>query len=188
MSRPAVGWCMSSNTPTPLTAPTLGARSRQPSTTWTCAATDSSEREKPVDRCAQPLCDRPVRAKGWCILHYRRLQRGTRMDKPVGANIRDGECKTPDGKYIRVVVDGKKQLKHRVVMSQQLGRPLLPTEHVHHRDGNGLNNDPSNLEILSPSEHSSLHNAVKKRDCTICGKRAYAWGLCKRHYQISRHG
>lgn len=47
--------------------------------------------------------------------------------------------------------------KHRYVMSCVLGRPLLPTEHVHHKDGNPKNNDPSNLEVLTPTDHCKRH-------------------------------
>lgn len=36
-----------------------------------------------------------------------------------------------------------------------LGRPLRRGEVVHHRDGNKLNNDPMNLEVLpSQTEHT----------------------------------
>lgn len=38
--------------------------------------------------------------------------------------------------------------EHRLVMSQIVGRPLLPKEVVHHKDGNKQNNDPSNLELF----------------------------------------
>lgn len=45
-------------------------------------------------------------------------------------------------------------LQHRIRMHQKLGRPLLPTEVVHHIDGNPRNNDPSNLELFATNgEH-----------------------------------
>lgn len=51
--------------------------------------------------------------------------------------------------------------EHRLVMSEHLGRPLLREEHVHHKDGDKLNNDISNLEIISLAEHTALHNKQK---------------------------
>jgi hypothetical protein len=43
---------------------------------------------------------------------------------------------------------------HRLVMEQKLGRYLVPTEVVHHLDGNKRNNDPGNLEVFeSNGEH-----------------------------------
>lgn len=49
---------------------------------------------------------------------------------------------------------------HRVIMERHLGRPLAPSEIVHHIDGNILNNDISNLELLpSQAEHVRQHHA-----------------------------
>jgi hypothetical protein len=42
---------------------------------------------------------------------------------------------------------GKKALKQRLVMAEALGRPLLKTEQVHHKDGNRDNNALDNLEL-----------------------------------------
>lgn len=43
---------------------------------------------------------------------------------------------------------------HRLVVEEHIGRYLLPTEVVHHIDGNPANNDISNLEVFSSNgEH-----------------------------------
>lgn len=47
---------------------------------------------------------------------------------------------------------------HRHVASISVGRWLNSDEHVHHIDGNKLNNNTSNLEVLSNTEHSKKHN------------------------------
>lgn len=51
--------------------------------------------------------------------------------------------------------------EHRVAAEAMLGRPLRPGEVVHHRDGDKLNNDPMNLEVL-PSQ--SEHTKTQRRD------------------------
>ena len=47
--------------------------------------------------------------------------------------------------------------EHRVIAEQIIGRPLAKGEIVHHKDGNKHNNDPSNLEVMTQSEHLKLH-------------------------------
>lgn len=48
--------------------------------------------------------------------------------------------------------------EHRLIMEGIMGRYLLPTEQVHHKDENPKNNDPSNL-VFCPSQkdHSQEH-------------------------------
>ena len=60
-------------------------------------------------------------------------------------------------KYRCIRVAGKKIDEHRHIMEEKLGRKLLPTEIVHHIDGNKLNNDPSNLMLMSRAAHARLH-------------------------------
>lgn len=56
-------------------------------------------------------------------------------------------------RYKTIMVNGIQVREHRWIMEQHLGRKLEPWEHVHHIDGNHLNNLIDNLEVLSNSEH-----------------------------------
>lgn len=51
----------------------------------------------------------------------------------------------------------KGRSEHVVVMESIIGSRIKRNEHVHHKDRNKLNNHPSNLQLLTISEHSALH-------------------------------
>jgi hypothetical protein len=53
---------------------------------------------------------------------------------------------------------------HRIVAEQMLGRSLKKDEIVHHIDGNKRNNNPSNLMVMTQSEHCRLHFTKKGGD------------------------
>lgn len=56
--------------------------------------------------------------------------------------------------------DGKGYImKHRLVMEQYLGRVLEPYEEVHHIDRDKTNNDISNLQLCTKTEHRRIHIA-----------------------------
>ena len=52
---------------------------------------------------------------------------------------------------------------HRQVAEKMLGRKLRKGEIVHHKDGNLRNNDPSNLTVMTQSQHVKLHHAAMMR-------------------------
>lgn len=52
--------------------------------------------------------------------------------------------------------------EHRIVMHDQLGRPLYPGEVVDHIDGNKRNNDPENLRVFE-SNADHLRETLKGR-------------------------
>jgi hypothetical protein len=54
--------------------------------------------------------------------------------------------------------------EHRLVMAEHLGRPLLPSETVHHIDGNRANNDIVNLQL-----RISNHGPGIVMQCRQCG-------------------
>jgi hypothetical protein len=55
--------------------------------------------------------------------------------------------------------------EHVVVMMEYLGRPLYPTEVVHHRNGNRADNRIENLESITPEEHQRHHaDTTRERD------------------------
>lgn len=65
---------------------------------------------------------------------------------------------------------------HRHVASVALGKWIDSSYHVHHLDGDKSNNNPSNLEVVSSSEHARLHalergfQTTHTKACAYCGE------------------
>jgi len=73
----------------------------------------------------------------------------------------------------------------KLIMEEYLGRKLLDDEVVHHINGNPLDNDISNLQVLTKSEHAKLHNTVyhdKEAVCEVCGKTFIWTSIRQRRY------
>ena len=97
--------------------------------------------------------------------------KGSRSRNYRGGNYEDHEYDciytpyhpfAPKNGYMRI---------HRLVMEKHIGRYLLPTEHIHHKDGNKKNNDISNLQIISNSEHQNITHIIdfSNYKCSECG-------------------
>lgn len=86
--------------------------------------------------------------------------------------------------YKRVQYKGRKIEEHRLIMMDYLGRELKTYEHVHHINGNKLDNRIENLKVVTRWEHPSYHKTGNKRVCLICDeyKKHHARGLCDTCY------
>lgn len=124
--------------------------------------------------CAIQGCERPIKAKGWCSIHWQRWwKHGDPLKRLRKAN---GEGWTSSVGYLMVTVDGEEKLVHVLVAEKALGRPLPKGSQVHHADENPLNNEPANL-VICPSNayHKLLHQRM--RALAACGHAG--WRKCQ---------
>jgi hypothetical protein len=66
---------------------------------------------------------------------------------------------TSDG-YKKTIIDGRQKLIHRLVVEENLGRKLNPSEVVHHINGVKTDNRLLNLAVQDRSDHSRMHKDV----------------------------
>ena len=83
--------------------------------------------------------------------------KGRTLDQRFAMRERRKNAKDRQGKETHTYNKQLGEIEHRKIMRIKLGRPLEKDEVVHHIDCNPFNNKPSNLMVMTRSEHTRLH-------------------------------
>lgn len=132
--------------------------------------------------------------------------KGSRNGRWTGGVISDGHGRvvvySPQHPYPNHC--GTHVYRYRLVMEKHLGRFLLPTEIVHHKNGIVSDDRLENLEMMSQSDHLKSHLpkmrlAMKKKwegkwskhfsackQCSTTARKHMGLGLCSRCYKRNR--
>jgi hypothetical protein len=75
--------------------------------------------------------------------------------------------KKTTSRYSSVVVNGKRRPEHVVIWEDATGRKLPKGWVLHHIDGNGKNNELSNLLPMTIAEHVLAHQQMRSQGCDV---------------------
>lgn len=94
----------------------------------------------------------------------------TPKDRRKNNNYHKGYIITKSGyKMVKAPIDHPKKnnkgyiREHILVMEQHIGRYLENDEVVHHIDRNKMNNDISNLQLMTDYEHKKIHSKEERK-------------------------
>jgi len=93
----------------------------------------------------------------------------TRFQKGHKIQIGEKHWNWKDGRhidemgYVKIRVGpGQYRREHRIVMEKKLGKPLKPTELIHHINENRADNQKENLKLMTRREHNEEHGKRRK--------------------------
>jgi len=133
------------------------------------------------------MCKEPWYARKFCKFHYSRWYQGIKINAPIVRH--PGLGYVSEAGYKRIKAFGKRAyMEHRFIMEQHLGRRLLKSEIVHHKNQNRLDNRLKNLQVMTIGEHTAHHltgvfDPFIKCSIEKCNKRMAARGYCHGHYR-----
>lgn len=144
--------------------------------------------EAPEVLCSFEGCTQIHRAKGLCSTHYSQQHAGKELyliEKTRQPAIVGSRRDSSQG-YTIIYLPGHSAsfksgwaMEHRVVMSETLGRSLLSTETVHHKNGDRTDNRPENLELWSTRQPKGQR---------VADKVEWAWQIIEQYsVEISKH-
>jgi len=114
---------------------------------------------EPNKICSIEGCGRAHKAKGLCGSHYAYLKvygSPTPVLKKRGGQFKEGDpvstCKSTGYVYVWKREEKKVYLQHRLEMEKSIGRKMLSSESVHHKNGNRSDNSIENLELWNKSQ------------------------------------
>lgn len=129
--------------------------------------------------CKVDGCEKVIgikRRSSMCSMHRTRWQRRKTLEPSQKALNRFKPVKNVTG-YVRVNKGNGRVLEHVWMVEQHIGRKLTSDECVHHINGVKHDNRLENLQLMTKSEHMTLHGYARKiatwarkhTSCVECG-------------------
>ena len=117
-----------------------------------------------VARAKLPVtCSRPCRSKMMSRQRNHRYNGGEWTDKRSGYRVMATGHMAPEDLALLPTPPPRDVLAHRMVMARTLGRPLIRSEMVHHKNGVKDDNRPTNLVLTDWAKHSKMHREIERR-------------------------
>lgn len=122
---------------------------------------------RPADPCQVDGCESVVRSRGYCSSHYSKMRRWGSAE-PAPRPKPEGRKREKRSGYVLVRAPESPMAmangyvpEHRLVMAEQIGRPLRDFENVHHINGVRDDNRPENLELWNTYQPAGQRPADK---------------------------